>query len=200
MPLPTARQLDTSRTTLPSRSRITPLAFAIYIPLAAGAFAWARFGQDRSAWFLGTAWLDAPFGARCAVSILMGGALALATVATTRALLKHAAWARELERELQPIIDPLSSTEVVLLAVVSGCAEELFFRGAMQPAIGLVATSVVFGIVHTGPKRVFVAWSLWAGVMGLLFGLIFELTGVLFGAVLAHVVINARNMAYMKRH
>ena len=200
MPLPTARQLDTSRTTLPSRSRITLLAFAIYIPLAAGAFAWARFGQGRSAWFLGTAWLDASFGTRCAVSIVMGGVLAVATVATTRALLRRAAWARELERELQPIIDPLSSTEVVLLAMVSGCAEELFFRGAMQPAIGLVATSVVFGIAHTGPKRVFVAWSLWAGVMGLLFGLIFELTGVLFGAVLAHVVINARNMATMKRH
>lgn len=172
----------------------------MYVPLALAAMAWARLGQARSAWLLDEAWLDASFAVRCAVSVALGTALALATVASTPLLLKRFSWARELVGELRPIIDPLSSPEVLLLAISSGCAEELFFRGAMQPVVGLVATSVVFGIIHTGPKRVFLAWSLWAGLMGLLFGLIFELTGVLLGPVLAHVAINATNMAYMKRH
>lgn len=126
--------------------------------------------------------------------------LAAAVIATTPALIKRAAWARALHRELKPIVEPLSSSEILLLALASGFAEELFFRGAMQPGLGLLLTSIIFGAVHTGPKRVFLAWSFWAFVMGLLFGAIFELTGVLWGPVLAHVLINERNMAYMKGH
>jgi membrane protease YdiL (CAAX protease family) len=97
-------------------------------------------------------------------------------------------------------VETLSSWEITLLALSSGFAEELFFRGAMQPALGLLLTSLIFGAVHTGPRRVFVAWSVWAFIMGLLFGVIFELSGVLWGPVLAHVWINQRNMAYMRRH
>jgi membrane protease YdiL (CAAX protease family) len=36
--------------------------------------------------------------------------------------------------------------------------------------------------------------------MGLLLGVIFELTGVLWGPVLAHVWINQRNMTFIRRH
>jgi len=79
-------------------------------------------------------------------------------------------------------------------------AEELFFRGALQPVIGLLATSLIFGAVHTGPKRVFLWWSLWAFLVGLSFGVIFEATGVLWGPVLAHVLVNQRNMTFMRGH
>ncbi len=101
---------------------------------------------------------------------------------------------------MRPIIEGLSATEILVLALTSGLAEELFFRGAMQPALGLLGTSLIFGAVHTGPKRVFLWWSAWAFVMGLLFGAIFEATGVLWGPVLAHVLINERNMSFMKGH
>ena len=144
--------------------------------------------------------MHGPYLGRLAVSVGLGGALAFAVVATTPALIRRAAWARALRDEMRPIVETLSPAEILFLAVSSGLAEELFFRGAMQPVLGLVATSVVFGAVHTGPKRVFMAWSIWAFVMGLLFGLIFEATGVLWGPVLAHVLINDRNLTYMKGH
>ena len=70
----------------------------------------------------------------------------------------------------------------------------------MQPALGLVTTSLIFGVVHTGPKRVFLWWAAWAFAMGLVLGAIFEATGVLWGAVLAHALINQRNMMFMKGH
>ena len=101
---------------------------------------------------------------------------------------------------MKPIVETLSSAEIFFLALASGFAEELFFRGAMQPVVGLIVTSLVFGAAHTGPKRVFLVWSIWAFVMGLAFGLIFEATGVLWGPVLSHVLINDRNMTYMRGH
>jgi membrane protease YdiL (CAAX protease family) len=134
------------------------------------------------------------------VSVGLGMALALVVVKTTPPLIERTAWARALHDEMKPIVESLSAMQISFLAVSSGLAEELFFRGAMQPVLGLFATSVIFGAVHTGPKRVFLAWSIWAFVMGLLFGLIFEATGVLWGPVFAHVLINDRNLTYMKGH
>jgi membrane protease YdiL (CAAX protease family) len=191
---------DTSRSTLPSTTRITTLALVVYTPLTLGALAWAWFGGDRFAWTLAEPWLVAPYWQRLTLSLGLGLALALAVVALTPILIRRTEWARALHAELREIVSPLSSSEITWLALASGFAEELFFRGAMQPVLGLLITSVIFGAVHVGPKRVFLAWTTWAFVMGILLGLIFEATGVLWGAVLAHVWINQRNMAFIRRH
>ena len=149
---------------------------------------------------LDSPWLTAPYPVRLGLSLSLGAALALLVVATTPRLLERAAWARALHDELKEIIATLSTSEVTLLALASGLAEELFFRGALQPALGLLSSSLIFGALHIGPKRAFLAWPLWAFVMGLIFGAIFELTGVLWGPVLAHVWINQRNMSFIRRH
>jgi membrane protease YdiL (CAAX protease family) len=162
--------------------------------------AWAWLDGGRFAWTLDTPWWSAPYVERVALSLGLGLSLALLVVGVTPVLVKRTKWARALHAELAEVISPLSSGEIISLAVASGVAEELFFRGAMQPAWGLIITSVIFGAVHVGPKPVFFAWSMWAFVMGLTLGLIFELTGVLWGPVLAHVWINQRNMAFIRRH
>ena len=191
---------DTSRSTLPSTTRITTLAFVVYGPLTVGALGWAWLGGGRFAWTLETPWLSAQYSERLALSLGLGLALALTVVAVTPVLVERSRWARALHSELEQIISPLSSAEITWLALASGFAEELFFRGAMQPVLGLLITSVIFGAVHVGPKPVFLAWTTWALVMGLLLGVIFELTGVLWGPVLAHVWINQRNMTFIRRH
>jgi membrane protease YdiL (CAAX protease family) len=191
---------DTSRSTLPSPTRITTLAFVVYGPLTVGALAWAWLAGGRFAWTLETPWLSAPYSERLALSLGLGLVLALVVVAMTPLLVERTQWARALHVELEAIISPLSSAEITTLALASGFAEELFFRGAMQPVLGLLITAVIFGAVHVGPKPVFFAWTTWAFVMGLLLGMIFELTGVLWGPVLAHVWINQRNMSFIRRH
>ena len=191
---------DTSRSTLPSPTRITTLAFVVYCPLTVGALAWAWLAGGRFAWTLETPWLSAPYSERFALSLGLGLVLALVVVAMTPLLVERTQWARALHVELEAIISPLSSAEITTLALASGFAEELFFRGAMQPVLGLLITAVIFGAVHVGPKPVFFAWTTWAFVMGLLLGMIFELTGVLWGPVLAHVWINQRNMSFIRRH
>lgn len=195
-----AEHFDTSRRTLPSPTPITRLALIVYAPLTVVALAWAWLTGGRFAWSLDPSWLSAPYALRLVLSLALGLVLALVAVAMTPRLVERAKWARALHTELKAIVSPLSSTEVSLLAVASGLAEELFFRGAMQPVLGLVLTSLIFGALHVGPKGVFLAWAGWAFVMGLAFGSIFELTGVLWGPVLAHVWINQRNMTFIRRH
>jgi membrane protease YdiL (CAAX protease family) len=200
MALRLEQQFDTSRSTLPSTTRITTLAFVVYGPLVVGALAWAWLGGERFAWALDTPWWSAPYPERLALSLGLGLLLALVVVGVTPILVERTRWARALHAELAEIISPLSSAEITWLALASGFAEELFFRGAMQPVWGLLITSLIFGAVHVGPKPVFLAWTTWAFAMGLVLGLIFELTGVLWGPVLAHVWINQRNMAFIRRH
>jgi len=191
---------DTSYSILPSPTRISTLALVVYGPLTVGALAWAWLTGGRLAWSLDVCWLSVPYPARLALSLGLGLSLALVVVAVTPHLVERAEWARALHLELKEMISPLSSAEIYILALASGFAEELFFRGAMQPVLGLFWTSLIFGAVHVGPKPLFFAWATWAFVLGLLLGLIFELTGVLWGPILAHVLINQRNMTFIRRH
>lgn len=128
------------------------------------------------------------------VSLGLGLALALTTTASTRWLVGWASWARTLRAQMRPFLAGASPLELALLALLSGVAEELFFRGALQPWVGLTASSLAFGLLHIGPTRAFLPWTLWAVVMGFLFGAITLVTGQLAGAIVAHVAINAVNL------
>jgi len=162
--------------------------------------AWAWFGGGHYAWTHPSPSSAARYVDRLALSLALGATLGVVVVALTPLFAERTAWARALEAELEPIAKALSGTDIALVALLSGLSEELFFRGAMQPVLGIWITSIIFGALHTGPKRAFLAWSIWAFVMGLLLGWIFDFTGVLWGPVLAHVYINQRNLTYMKRH
>lgn len=88
----------------------------------------------------------------------------------------------------------LGRADALLLALASGIGEELFFRGALQPAVGLVWASLAFGACHFLPRRDLVLWSLYAVVTGFAFGWLFESTGHLLAPIAAHVLVNAVNL------
>jgi len=95
---------------------------------------------------------------------------------------------------LGALLGRLSIPECLLLAAVSGVAEEAFFRGLLQPCVGLVAASLIFGLAHFVPRRDLAPWSLFAVVAGFALGGLFELTGNLVAPVVAHATINAVNL------
>ena len=146
------------------------------------------------------AWWALPSGAATVGSLGRGLARATVTVASTRLLVRRARWARELHVSFRGLLVPLTNGQIALLALTSGIAEELFFRGAMQPAFGLPLTSLIFGLLHVGPGRAFLPWTLWAVLMGFCFGAIVAATGSLAGCVLAHVLINHRNLHFIAAH
>jgi hypothetical protein len=85
----------------------------------------------------------------------------------------------------------------VWLALVSGVAEELCFRGALWPQLGLVGTSVFFGLCHVLPVRALAGYPVFAFFAGLLFGLLRERTGSVWPCVAAHATVNALNLAWV---
>jgi membrane protease YdiL (CAAX protease family) len=139
--------------------------------------------------------LEAATRAWSVPAALGAGVLAgLVALAISEALTRWTPLGHALSKLLAESIGPLDRRDAWLLALASGLAEEMFFRGALQPQVGLVAASVLFGAAHFLPRRELVLWSVYAIVMGLGLGALFEWTGQLAAPVAAHVVVNGINL------
>jgi membrane protease YdiL (CAAX protease family) len=79
-----------------------------------------------------------------------------------------------------------------------GAGEELFFRGVLQEEIGLLGASIVFGVLH-GPSRQLWPLAVWATVMGILLGILYQVTENLAVAALAHAVYDGVAISYLIR-
>ena len=82
---------------------------------------------------------------------------------------------------------------------MSGFAEEAFFRGALQPRVGWLAASVLFGLAHFAPSRALLPWTGFAIVAGGILGGLYAATGNLLAPVLAHALVNALNLRWLSR-
>src|SRR5689334_8966009 len=102
--------------------------------------------------------------------------------------------ARRLQEQLSAILGSLTGPEAFALALISGFAEELFFRGAVQGQWGWLAATVLFAVLHTGPGRAFRVWTLFAVVAGGLFGGLMVWRGNLLAPVVGHFLVNGVNL------
>lgn len=128
------------------------------------------------------------------IDLAAGAGAGLLLLGLWEGLRRFSSAARQVEGELARLLGPLSRGDALALAALSGFAEELFFRGAVQGSWGLAAATVLFALLHTGPRPAFRAWTLFAAVAGLLFGALVEWRGNLLPAVLAHFFVNAINL------
>ena len=133
------------------------------------------------------------------VSPLLGLVLGLLVVLASRLAVARLGWARSLHRDFRALLGDVSSREIMILAVASSIGEEVLFRGALQPWLGLGPQAALFALLHVGPGRRFLPWTLWALVMGLVFGALVELTGDLGAPIVAHFTINFLNLHYIAR-
>lgn len=184
----------------PYTAEMLALGIVAYALLALAACAGAWFLLDRLPFSIPSPWLDLPEGLAIGYSLLLGGAFGGIIVLGSRASVGRFRWAQRLHREFRPIAKQLSTVDILVLATSSGIAEELLFRGLLQPFVGVALQAVAFGVVHQmrGPSRW--VWALWAGCVGLGLGALFQLTGSIWGPVLAHALINAVNLSYLKNH
>lgn len=134
-----------------------------------------------------------------ALSPVIGLAFGLLVVLSSRLATQRFGWARSLHRDFRSIIGKLTGREILILALASSIGEEVLFRGALQPAIGLWLQAIVFALLHIGPGVRFLPWTLWALVMGLCFGLLYQWTGNLGAPIVAHFTINFLNLHYIAR-
>jgi len=165
------------------------LALPFYGLVALFAFGYALFTNHLATLF-GEA---APTGPHLVVAAGVG--LALVPLARVGAR----AW-RPMTRAVDALAGFLGRVgllEALLLALLSGLAEELLFRGALWPNLGLLGTTLLFGLVHVIPKRSLWVMPLFATLAGLLLGLLRLGTESVWPPVLAHVLVNALNLAWL---
>jgi uncharacterized protein len=130
----------------------------------------------------------------------LGVLFGLLVIASSRLTVQRFEWARRLHLELRPFARNLSPTAVVVLALLSSAGEELLFRSLLQPWMGLLPQALLFGLVHQlpGPSRW--VWAAWAFVVGLVLGVLFQLTGSLLGPLAAHALVNGVNLTFLKHY
>lgn len=173
------------------------IALVFYGGLAFAAWAWRTALGGES--LLHASPEAATRGLGVLSGVASGAAVAAALIGASRLLTRHTLAGRTLAGELAGALGSLRGWQIAVLALASGVGEELFFRGALQPRVGLPLASLLFGLAHLVPSWPLALWSLFAASAGLLFGLLFEATGNLLAPVLAHVVVNAVNLRWLVR-
>lgn len=174
-----------------------PSALAVYAVLSLLTLGIA-FARDVSP-IETAAWLDVlPDWSRHILSVVAGVGLAAGTVRATRVLVRHWKSAKLLHSDLRPVIKDAGDGTILVLGLASGVTEELFFRGLLTPLLGLILSSLAFGALHQLRGRAGLVWTIWATIMGFLFGGLFLATGSLLGPILAHVAINVCNLRFLR--
>jgi membrane protease YdiL (CAAX protease family) len=144
------------------------------------AVAWAALrGRDLSALF------PAGGDAALAVGIFAGSVFAAAEWGIFRYTnLLHNDVAR-LEQVIN--LEALRWHHIAALVLLAAVPEELLFRGALMPDLGLLGTSVVFGLAHALSLQYFI----YATLAGLFLGALSTHTGGLWAPIAAHAAIDA---------
>lgn len=107
------------------------------------------------------------------------------------------------EDQVGALLAGCSMLQLGVLAVVAGACEEILFRGVIQGGLtrwlpevwALLATSVLFGLVHFASRT----YALFAGVMGLYLGALFLVQGSLLAPIVAHSLYDFIALVYIAR-
>jgi len=172
----------------------------LYGSLAVAAMVWGFLRDNPDIYHHPDGLLHLPLEFGVPVGALAGIAFGMLAARLTRFSVKRYTWARLLHIEFRSLLGRLSDSDVIGYAAASAVAEELFFRGALQPAVGLVASSLIFGLLHFGPTRRFIPWTFQALVIGFAFGGLFRLMGELSAPIAAHFTINYLNLHFINRY
>ena len=171
------------------------LALAGELLLVLLALAWASY-RDLPLNVVAGPWLhDVAIGAgaAAALAIVNHGLLCRApAVRPVRAI-------RRVYRDLlRPAFAGIGVREVVVISLAAGIGEELLFRGVLQPEIGLIPASLIFGALHTGGRGT-LAFGCWVALMGAALGWLAAATGGLVAPIVAHALYDAAALVYIRR-
>ena len=137
-------------------------------------------------------------------ALLLG--LGIAVLITTASSVVYRLWPayrQSADFYLELVLKPLVLPDLIWLGLLPGMSEELLFRGVMLPAIGLntvgvVATSLLFGILHLSGSQQW-PYVIWASAVGLLLGFSAVATDNLLVPIVAHVITNLLSSYLWKR-
>ena len=171
------------------------LVMVLYLGMGAAALGWTTLRGQPSLWQI-----SGRQDPRVVTGIVLGLLFGLGIVFGSRMAFYKFEWARALHRDFRALLFPLGEREIVVLAAASSIGEEMFFRGALIPVVGLIGSSAIFALLHIGPRARHLPWTISSFVVGLVFGLLYLWTGDLTGAVVAHFTVNFLNLRHVAHY
>lgn len=110
---------------------------------------------------------------------------------------------RDVERLVVPLFRGASWWDMLLIALLAGVGEELFFRGLLQPGLAgwtgawtaIILTSALFGALHW----ITPAYAALAGLVGLYLGVFMAVSGNLLVPILVHALYDFFALRYLLR-
>ncbi len=136
---------------------------------------------------------------KIAEDLAYGFLFGLLVVRLSRFLTVNTEWGQKLSFEIYRVIGPLPKFQYFALALLSAVAEEALFRGTLQPMFGIYITSLLFGLLHIGPKPFYLLWTVFAIGMGFLCGWLFEFRNGLPAPVALHFTVNYLNLLWLHK-
>ncbi len=171
------------------RLTLTPLRFRQVLPSACGIlFLGAVLSIFQSSWqWLGElAWAAIPYGILLGVTFyLIGFAASCTSWTRTRSM-------TELLATLNQLFQNFTWPQIIIVSLLAGIGEEWLIRAVLQgflvdsfgPVVGIVAASLIFGLLHFMTKT----YVLLTFLLGSLFGVAFYLSNSLLLVMIAHAV------------
>lgn len=101
--------------------------------------------------------------------------------------------------EVSKLVINCDFSAIILIAILTGISEELLFRGILQDKIGIIAASILFGLLHIASKETIVS-GIYAIFIGLFLGYTYIYTGNLWVPIIIHIINNAIAIPVMKWH
>ena len=171
------------------RLSLTPLSFRQVLPSACGILllgAMLSVFQTSWQWFGVISWAAIPYGILLGVAFYFIGFAASCTRWTrTRSM-------SELLATLNQLFQNFTWPQIIMVSLLAGIGEEWLIRAVLQgflvdsfgPVIGIIAASLIFGLLHFMTKT----YVLLTFLLGSLFGIAFYLSNSLLLVMIAHAV------------
>ena len=99
---------------------------------------------------------------------------------------------------VRALSDMFSMKFLAIYFIPNAFYEELLFRGALQPWLGIVPAALIFALVHISyyKKPVLLVEAF---VQGLILGAMFQITGSVWITTIAHAVFNSVQVWMIKK-
>ena len=166
------------------RRRILVVTIVVEGLLAAGSIVWSQLRT-----------IPLPIGGSPAYWVA-GVAASLPLFLINRTIFERGgdqAWLKQClefkEKFVVPLARELDDTGAIVIAVMAGVGEELFFRGVLQHEVGIALSSAIFSVIHFG-LLVREYWFVVAiyFLVSIYFAFLYAASGMLIVPILAHVV------------
>jgi len=102
-----------------------------------------------------------------------------------------------LSQVFYPLFKNMRIFEAVLISLISGFCEESLFRGVLQHEWGVLISSLIFGLLHTGDRRLITS-GIWAVLSSVILGYSYVVSGNLLIPISAHAVNNVFGIVYVR--